>query len=819
MNALTSASVARTAPGPAPRRDRGSLAAPLPESRGVERAQIVAAIERPSRHPGDVVRAVVGMAGVVLLGLAARRPQVPRVEQDLFRLINNLPGWLEAPLWLAMQAGSLAAVPVSAGAALAARKPRLARDLALSGAAAYLLAKVVKGVVDRGRPAAELLDVLVRGTPQSGLGFPSGHAAVAAALATAAVPYLPRRARRLLWAVVILVGIARSYVGAHLPADVVGGVALGWAVGSLVHLAWGAPGRGVSLDGVLACLRRVGLDPSGLRVLFVDARGSVPFVLDSGEDKLFVKALGREQRDGDALFKLWRRTRLRGTEDEAPFVSPNQQVEHEAYVTLLAARSGARVPRLVATSAIGDGTAIFATELIDATPLDGVEPQRFTDAVLADIWGQVASLRSSRIAHRDLRLANILLDDQGRTWLIDFGFSEVGASDHLLAQDVAGLLASLALVVGARRAVGTARSVLGADALASAGPFLQPLAFVSSTRRVLRHERSLVGELRAEVSRASGVDHIALEPLARVRWTTVLLLLGGAFAIHALLPQFGEIGQTADAIRGADPWWLVAVLVYSTMTYVSAGIAQLGVSPDRTPLGRSVWVQLASSFTNRLMPANLGGAAVNERFLEKNGVEPSDAVGLVGMKVAAGAIVHVVLLTIAVVLMGQRRVLQDPLPRGWALLVIALGLLVGAGAVVGTPFGRERLLLPIRSTLRRLGHVTRRPLKATELFGGSVGVTLFYVLAMAASLSAFHAGVSLPTAAAVYLGGTAVASAAPTPGGLGAVELALIAGYTAVGVDSGSAVAAVLAFRLVTFWLPILPGGLTLYRLRRAHAL
>lgn len=108
----------------------------------------------------------------------------------------------------------------------------------------------------------------------------------------------------------------------------------------------------------------------------------------------------------------------------------------------------------------------------------------------------------------------------------------------------------------------------------------------------------------------------------------------------------------------------------------------------------------------------------------------------------------------------------------------------------------------------------RTPTKALELFGGSLLVTFTYMAALAASLAAFGADVHLVRIGFVYLAGAAVASAAPTPGGLGAMEAALVAGLTAVGVPSGQAIAGVLTFRLATFWLPTLPGWLVLRKLR-----
>ena len=96
-----------------------------------------------------------------------------------------------------------------------------------------------------------------------------------------------------------------------------------------------------------------------------------------------------------------------------------------------------------------------------------------------------------------------------------------------------------------------------------------------------------------------------------------------------------------------------------------------------------------------------------------------------------------------------------------------------------------------------------------------MGVTLAYIASLAAACVAFNGGVSIAQVGAVYLGASIVASAAPTPGGLGAMEAALVAGFTGVGMDSGKAVAAVLAYRLLTYWFPILPGWWSFHRLDR----
>ena len=157
------------------------------------------------------------------------------LERSAFRLLNDDLSLPYAPVWLLMQLGSVVAIYATAAVALAFRRYRLTVALLLAGTAAWWLAKGVKALFDRPRPAGLLEGVDLRHAPTEGLGFPSGHAAVAAALAAAAWPWLGRTGRIVAVTLVVVVGVARIYVGAHLPVDVIGGAALGVAVAAVVR--------------------------------------------------------------------------------------------------------------------------------------------------------------------------------------------------------------------------------------------------------------------------------------------------------------------------------------------------------------------------------------------------------------------------------------------------------------------------------------------------------------------------------------------------------------------------------------------------------
>jgi glycosyltransferase 2 family protein len=195
------------------------------------------------RRRADVLVLVAG-ACVLALSTLAATVSPTAVEIDVFRAVNDLPQSLRPIIWPRMQYGTFITIPLLAGIALVAGRPRLAAALAASGVGVYLLARVLKQVVERGRPGALLDGVHMREVFGEGsLGFPSGHAAVAAALTVVASAFVATRWTTLALVLAAVVVVGRMYVGAHLPLDLVGGLALGAVAGATANLILGVPGR------------------------------------------------------------------------------------------------------------------------------------------------------------------------------------------------------------------------------------------------------------------------------------------------------------------------------------------------------------------------------------------------------------------------------------------------------------------------------------------------------------------------------------------------------------------------------------------------
>lgn len=198
-----------------------------------------------TRHRRPLPRLLVGvvLATVTLVTTwtVAARPDVTTAEALVFRAVNTAPDVLWPVLWPPMQLGTVGAPVVLAAAVMAAlRRWRPAVVVLIAGSAAWAATQAVKALDVRSRPDALLPDVLLR-EGAHGLGFVSGHVAIATALATVVWPHLSSRGRVAAIALVIAVGLGRVYAGVHLPLDVVGGVAIGVLVGTATNALVGVP--------------------------------------------------------------------------------------------------------------------------------------------------------------------------------------------------------------------------------------------------------------------------------------------------------------------------------------------------------------------------------------------------------------------------------------------------------------------------------------------------------------------------------------------------------------------------------------------------
>jgi undecaprenyl-diphosphatase len=773
------------------------------------------------RHPADVARLVVALfvLGSAAL-LAAVAPDAVRdASGDLVDAIRTLPVLLRQALLGIAQIVALLGPLVIVGWLLAGRRLRLLGTAAVAWLVASLSMAVLEGWLDRTVPPGSK----VVGNEDSwvvGAAFPSGTY-LAGVTATILVlgSGASHRWRRAGWIVIGGAALFRLATAVAVPVNIAVTLAVGAAAASLVLLVFGAPMRRLSNEGVAAAIRRLGIDVGEVTEIDLGASHSRTFA-GTAPERVVVKLIGRDERAAELLLRTVRRLRVKGLEDDRPGWSAPQTARHEALVGLLAAQAGvAVVPvRAVGETEEGDGLVVFDT--IEARRLVDLDHAELDDELLVQVFAAVHRLHTARIAHRSLDATNLAVDSDGSVRILDLRWSTLGASDELLAADVAELMVSLALLVGVQRVLDAARLVLPSDRLEAAIALVQPLALSPNTRANLHASPDVLDELRTALASAVGAKDVALAPLARLSVGRVVGWFGSAVLVLLLLAFASNLDRIGDAVAEADWSYLPLIVVFVAIGYVGGALSLLGAVPRPLPLVRTALVMLAQSFLNRFTPANAGGMALRTRYLQLNGSDLPSAAASVGLTSLASGVMQAVMLLTFGLWAGSTDSVTFKLPSLGTFVVGLLAVSAIVGAVVATPWGgsmwRDKLFPSVSKVLGDIRALATSPGKLVQLFGGATVAKLTTILAFVLSCRAFDIDIGFARLVFLYMTANTVASAVPTPGGVGAIEAVLIAVLTGAGVDQAIAASAVLVFRLMTYWLPILPSWITLRYVRKA---
>jgi glycosyltransferase 2 family protein len=222
--------------------------------------------------------------------------------------------------------------------------------------------------------------------------------------------------------------------------------------------------------------------------------------------RLFAKLIPRERRDEDLLYRVWRMLFRRRADPGRPGSGPPaQQVEREAYLGLLAGAAGVRTPRVVLAGPYGNGSGLLVQRMIPGRSLEDAGPADVGDDTLRAAWKEVASLHQAGIAHGDLGRHSVVVDDDGRPWLVDFDHATAAAPERLRQADLVELLVSLAASFGPDRALAGAVEAFGRDPLAAALAATTPAALTQTTREELGDAPGLWDELARRVAPPAAV--------------------------------------------------------------------------------------------------------------------------------------------------------------------------------------------------------------------------------------------------------------------------------------------------------------------------
>jgi uncharacterized membrane protein YbhN (UPF0104 family) len=749
--------------------------------------------------------------GIGLLVLASlHHGDVTRSERLFFDLFNTLPNGLAVVFRALYRLGALWAVGLVVVAALLRGRRRLARDLLVAGVLAYATARALGEIVDAHEGIGHSLRIAT-GFGRSPAAFPSVRVAIIVAIIGASAPYVGRPARVFGWTLVAALGASALYLGTAFPNDLFAGVVLGWTISCVVHLVFGSPGRRPTMPQITAALAELGIRAHALQFAPEQRAGSSLVVGTDDDGPLRIKLISRDDAHTRLAEKFWFSVFYKRSGPRFAWTRV-QQVEHEAYLMLVAAQGGVQVPTVVAAGSAGPKAALLVQRPMGGVRLSELDDAQISDALLVDLWKNVAALARVRIVHGALDADHVVVASD-RAWIVGFDDAEVTGDPHRGAHDVARLLASTAALVGDERALRTAIDVLGRPSLAVALPFLQPAALSDATRKLAgerrRAYRARLDTLRTSAAAAIGIEAPQLVQLRRITGTNAAMAIGALVAVGALLADVGDPGQVATTLRGADWGWLALAVVVSLATNVAYAVALQGTVTVRLPVLPTTELQVGMSFSNLAVPA-IGGQGMQVRFLQKLGVDLSSAVAAGGVLSSFGGLVAALGCFAVALVVEPARVDLSLIPTNGLLLVLVIGALlvaVASAVVAGIPAVRTRVLPQLRRASATMWEAMRSPGHLSLLILGNVVANVMATWCLGLCLLAFGGHVSFWALLAANVGVVTIASIVPIPGGGTAVgTVGLSAVLVSFGVAREVAVAAVLANQLVFYYLPAIPG-------------
>jgi uncharacterized membrane protein YbhN (UPF0104 family) len=764
------------------------------------------------RRPRDLVGAVLGILGALLsvaVALAAQATTIA-IDSDLAQAQR----WLPDMVWAAMSALAglgLLMLPFATAASMLVRGRgrQLLEAVGALTLATITLSLVATLVRDYGSDA--LYRALTGLFPWSTVeGFPTNPllGGLVAFVTTARLMSRPR------WNVIasLIIGSAALVATVSGTSTIAAqGLSLlvGVAIGLLVRYVLGTPTTRPSGTAVAGTLMAGGIPLTMLRARGGTESGRRYLAVTSGGEHLDVVVLDRDLEGSGLLGTIWRSIRLRESNDAAGGLSMRTHLDQAALMAYAAESAGVPSPRLLLAAMVSADSALLVYEAWEGRvvqPGATTEVERPTAEELDAAWRAVQGLHQRFLAHQDLHAEHVVYAGP-HTHLTGLESGVVAAGDVVLRLDIAELLVTQALQTSVAEAVASARRVIGDEGVLRALPVLQRVAMSGPTRAELREHKFLLSDLRGELLTINPAVEVEPIDLERLKPRTVITIILGTIAGYLLLSQLVQV-DVASVIANADWRWAGVALVLSFLTYVGAALSLSGFVPDRLRFLRTLQAQFAASFATLVSPPTLGAVAVNARYLNRAGLPPAAAAATVGVSQVSAFIVHVGLLLVAGIAAGTQADLSFNPPRwvivGIGVLALAIGGLTSVAAIRRWLTDRIRPL--VEQVIPRLATVAQRPGKLVEGFGGILLLNVAYGLCLVASVRAFTSAGTVAAIFFVYLAGSTIGQAAPTPGGLGVVEAALAAGLTAAGLDGALAVSATLLFRFVTFWLPTVPG-------------
>lgn len=627
--------------------------------------------------------------------------------------------------------------------------------------------------------------------------------ALLAAVLTVSGPWLSRRLRRYWWALLLAFVPIHLFVSAVVPARTLLGLAVGWFVGALVVWVVGTPALEVPLDGAVRALARRGFVVSALAVIRAPSEGALVLAATGPDSTAVVELYGPNQRSGGALSQLWRKVRLRSDETAPLHASMRRTIEHRALMAIAIDTLGRSNISSVSVSALDRGWTLYARKPARGVPLSAEA------APVTAVWEALRVLHDNQISHGDLCCGEITVHD-GHVQFGGFVNAEYGAADAQLQSDIAQLLVTTSAMYDPESAVAAAIETMGRDTVLTASRRLTKTAVPARIRDSVDDPKAVIEAARAQVQHQTGADKIRTETITRFTRIQLIQLVLLVALVYVAYPFISTVPAFFDELGNANWWWALVGLGVSALRYLGAAGALWACADGLVAYRHLAIMQVANTFAATTTPAGVGGLALSTRVLQKGGLSTMRATAAVALQQSVQVLVHVVLLILFTTIAGASANLSHFVPSATVLYLVA-GVALGlVGVFLSVPKLRGWLASSLAPKLQEvktdLWELSKEPKRLALIVLGAAGTTLGSALALWASIEAFGGDTSFVTVTVVTMIGGTLASAAPTPGGVGAVEAALIGGLAAFGVPAAVAVPAVLLYRVLTCWLPVFVG-------------
>jgi uncharacterized protein (TIRG00374 family) len=746
---------------------------------------------------------VIGGLLLVLWGVIGAGLVTP-LESSFIALLTGLPSWATSILSFGHASGLIYLLVLLFALVMGGSKRRGAlRDVLVAGGVAAtlatMLALAVTGAWPYVLPGWGLEDAPTR--------FPVMRVVVVTAILVSVSPHLSRPMRRLGWWVIFISGAAAVALGFGQPSDAVGGLGIGLVAAGGVLLLVGSPRGYPDPASVGQALGALGLP---LEEVWIDTEQSWGVRRLGGRtetgDAVTIKAYGRDASDSQLLAKTWRALWYRES-GGAIVRSRIEAVEHEALVTLFAARTGASVPDVIAAGQASDEIALLALSASPGTRLSIASD--VSDEVMVAIWRDLGRLHAASISHGALTTSAIHVDD-GKHIIGDFALGTLGATEVSRAMDVVELLFSLSVLVGAERAVRTASDGLGLEPLIGALPYLQLPAVSATAKRLAESPKKVMADLHAAVVETT--QQQLPEPVKLLRIRGRSLIMSGLLLLTAwaLIPLLAGIDYDAvwEILQDAE-WALifVALILGQTILLTEAVGMTFAVTQTSLPFWPLVTLQSAAKFIGLAVPGVAGRVTMNAAFLHKFGVPVTMSATQGAIDSFSGFLVEAAILIVGI-FSTDLHFDTEGMDVEWVTVVVVALVLVGLTIVAVRRIRalREKVMPVIREGWGALVAVLREPRRAMGLVGSNLATRLVMAAALWIVLIAVDVRLGFGVALAVVVATNLLGGFVPVPGGIGVAEAAMTAFLVGFGVEESVAFAATLTYRVVTFYLPAVIG-------------